>query len=326
MPHFELSLELDRLDPEAAEAACFDCGALSVTFSDERESAGNSGDPGSAHAALPGSVLEPAPGEVRLWPRTRLQALFAAGDAEAELIELIVNVSRALAIEPARLGARCIGDRAWEREWLRDFHPLRFGRRLWVSPRHDAAALAADAAMPQDAVIVRLDPGLAFGTGTHPSTALCLQWLDGAALAGLEVTDFGCGSGVLAIAALKLGARRAYAFDIDPQALQATRDNAVDNGVAGNLEVYGSQGQLPRSQGLLMANILSEVLLTLAPELAALVAPGGSILLAGVLQAQASAVAARYAAWFDMQRYAARDGWVALCGRRHRGLNVHRLP
>ena len=245
-------------------------------------------------------------------PEPRLQALFEARDADALLI---VNVARALGMEPSRLIARSVGDRPWEREWLRDFHPLRFGRRLWVSPRHQAAALAA--AVPEDAVIVRLDPGLAFGTGTHPSTALCLQWLDDARLTGLEISDFGCGSGVLAIAALKLGARRAYAFDIDPQALLATRENAVDNGVAAQLELCDSQTQLPRSRPRLIANILSEVLLRLASELATLVAPGGEVLLGGILLAQEPELAARYSAWFDMRRYAARDGWVALCGRRH---------
>jgi ribosomal protein L11 methyltransferase len=314
MPYLELSFELDRLDPDTAEAACFDCGALSVTFSDERELFGRASDPVAAHAATPDAVFEPAPGEVRLWPRTRLRALFEAREADALLI---VSLARALGIQPTLLTARSVGDRAWEREWLQDFKPLRFGHRLWVSPRHDAAALAADAAVGKDAVIVRLDPGLAFGTGTHPSTALCLQWLDAAALAGRDIIDFGCGSGVLAIAALKLGAQRAYAFDIDPQALLATRENAVDNDVAARLELCSSQAQLPRGSPLLMANILSEVLLALAAELGALVAPGGLVLLAGILLAQEPEVAARYAAWFDMQRYAARDGWVALCGRRH---------
>ncbi|HEV7985750.1 MAG TPA: 50S ribosomal protein L11 methyltransferase [Steroidobacteraceae bacterium] len=315
MPYLELSFTLDRIDPEVAEAACFDCGALSVTFSDESEPLDVTAARGkSTHAATPSAVLEPRPGEIRLWPRTRLQALFTADEAGAQLI---VAVARALGLEPARLRARALADRAWEREWLRDFHALRFGRRLWVCPRHQYQAPRSEAPEATDAVVVRLDPGLAFGTGTHPSTALCLEWLESLMLDGLELIDYGCGSGLLAIAALKLGARRAYAFDVDPQALLASRQNAADNGVADRLELCESAAQLPRACDLLVANILSEVLLSLAPAMAALVAPRGSVLLAGILLAQQPEVAARYSAWFDMQRYAQRDGWVALRGQRH---------
>jgi ribosomal protein L11 methyltransferase len=291
MAHLTLSFPLGQLEPERAESACFERGALSVTFSDERDDA----------------VFEPLPGEVRLWPRTRLTALFDAESADAGLI---VALAGTLGLEPEQLHAQALADRVWEREWLRDFHAMRFGRRLWVCPRHESVAAP-------DAVVVRLDPGLAFGTGTHPSTALCLAWLDGAGLEGVELVDFGCGSGVLAIAALKLGARRAHAFDIDPQALLATHENAADNGVASRLELCDRAQQLPRDCGALVANILSETLLALAPELAPLIASGGSLLLAGILSAQEQEVAARYAAWFDMARYAQRDGWVALHGRRH---------
>ena len=315
MPYLELSFELDRLDPEVAEAACFDSGAISVTLSDECEPPLDAWAPGtSAHAATPGAVLEPPPGETRLWPRTRLQALFAADEADARLI---VTLARALGVEPARLRARALVDRVWEREWLRDFHALQFGRRLWVCPRHESEALASATARAADAVVVRLDPGLAFGTGTHPSTALCLEWLEGLMLEGLEIIDYGCGSGLLAIAALKLGARRAYAFDIDPQALLATRANAADNAVVARLELCEREAQLPRARDLLVANILSEVLLALAPRMAALVTPGGSVLLAGILPAQQPEVAAHYSAWFDMRCYAQRDGWAALRGQRH---------
>jgi ribosomal protein L11 methyltransferase len=297
MPHLELSLELDpHLDPLQAEAACFGSGALSVTFSDEIDA------PAGA-----GAVLEPAAGEVRLWPRTRLTALFAADSADPRLI---VTVAQALGIAPACLHARAVADRVWEREWLRDFHALPFGRRLWVCPQHDRAT-------PPGAVVVRLEPGLAFGSGTHPSTALCLEWLDGLELAGREIIDYGCGSGVLAIAALKLGARRAYAFDIDPQALLATRENAQRNGVHERLQLCEHESELPRSRDLLVANLLSDILLSLAPALASLVAPGGAALLSGILLSQQQEVAAHYSAWFDMHCHALRDDWVALQGQRH---------
>jgi ribosomal protein L11 methyltransferase len=301
MSFLELSFPLDGLDPDEAEAACFDHGAISVTLTDER-------DPGGEfrHRALPGTVLEPAPDEVRLWPQTRLQALFTADGADAALL---VNLARALDIEPQRLRLLAVGDRTWEREWLRDFHALRFGRRLWVCPRHEPA--------PEDGVVVRLDPGLAFGTGTHPSTALCLEWLDAQPPEGLEVIDYGCGSGLLAIAALKLGAHHAHAYDIDPQALLATRRNARDNGVADRLTVCEQPSQLPGASPVLMANILSGTLRELAPTLSARVAPHGRLLLAGLLEAQQAEVAEAYSAWFDMQRCGQRDGWVALCSQRH---------
>ncbi len=301
MPYLELSFELAELDPASAENACFGNGALSVTLGDARDEAA------AADPAAAGAVLEPRPDEVRLWPRTRMHALFGAELAGVRLIAALAND---LGLEPAQLRARAVPDRIWEREWMHGFHAMAFGRRLWVCPHHENVTQS-------DAVVVRLDPGLAFGTGNHASTALCLEWLDGAALAGSQVIDYGSGSGVLAVAALKLGARRAYAFDIDPQALRATRANAADNGVAERLQLCEREAQLPRDCDVLLANILSEVLVSLAPELAALVARGGQALLGGILCSQEQEVAARYRAWFDMRRFAKREGWIALHGRRH---------
>jgi ribosomal protein L11 methyltransferase len=308
MPYLELSFDLAGLDPEWAQSACFGCGALSVTLSEARDDAvGDVARYDDSNVVTASSVLEPGVGEVRLWAQTRVQALFAAENAAPALLAALAG---AVGVEPQRLRARAVADRVWEREWLRDFHAMRFGQRLWVCPRHES--------VPQpDAVVVRLDPGLAFGTGTHASTALCLEWLEGCALAGRQVIDFGSGSGVLAVAALKLGARRAYAFDIDPQALLATRDNAADNGVAARLEVCERTTQLPRDCDVLLANILSGILQGLAPTLAPLVAPGGSALLAGILAGQEAEVAASYSPWFDMRCHAQREGWIALHGQRH---------
>jgi ribosomal protein L11 methyltransferase len=291
MAYLELSLELGELDPAAAETACIEAGALCVTFCDASD------DP----------VLEPRPGEMRLWRRTRLQALYDAQRADPALI---ATIAAAIGIEAARLSARAVAERVWEREWLRDFHAMRFGQRLWICPRHESVADPA-------AVIVRLDPGLAFGTGSHPSTALCLQWLDGTPLSGCDVVDYGCGAGALAIAALKLGARRAYAFDIDPQALLATRENAIDNAVADRLQLCERARDIPRGCDLLLANILAEVLISLNQEFAALLPAGGRSLLAGILAAQESEVARAFLKWFDMKRFAQRDGWVALAGTRY---------
>src|SRR5512147_1491012 len=202
---------LDDLDAERVEEACFEFGALAVSYTDQRD------DP----------ILEPAPGEFRLWPHSRLQALYPF---ETSPEDLVAGLSHVLRVDPARLKLETLADRVWEREWLRDFHPMCFGRRLWVAPHHAHVHT-------RDAVIVRLDPGLAFGTGTHATTAMCLAWLDQNAGAGQLAIDYGCGSGVLAVAAVKLGARAAYAYDIDPQALTATRDNSVANDVDARVHV-----------------------------------------------------------------------------------------
>ena len=306
MAYLAVSFELNGFDPERAEAACFELGALSVTFSDLRETASPTQEAAN-HAARAGTILEPLPGEVRLWPDTRVQALYGAECAEPALL---ARLAAALGVNPTRLQAQALPDRPWERAWLQDFHAMRFGRRLWICPRHEHVS-------HDEAVVVRLDPGLAFGTGTHPSTAMCLEWLDGADLAARRVIDYGCGSGVLAIAALRLGARRAHAFDIDAQALLATRANAIDNGVRSRLRLCERPSQLPRHCEVLLANILSDTLLALSADLAALVVPRGEIVLAGILAQDEPEVAARYAAWFDMKCHARRAGWVALRGRRH---------
>ena len=299
MPYLELSLELAELtaiDPERAEAACFGRGALSVTYSDARE------DTVPADA-----VLEPRPDEVRLWPRTRLQALFAAESAEPGLIAALAH---ALGLEPAQLRARAVADRIWEREWLKDFHAMRFGERLWICPHHEQVA-------DPNAVVVKMDPGLAFGTGTHPTTALCLEWLDRRPMAGARAIDYGCGSGVLAVASVKLGATEADCFDIDPQALIATRDNAESNGVIDRVRLHNSADSLPEGVDVLLSNILSGPLCELAPRFAGLVRPGGDLVLAGLMEHEVSDVTRAYDAWFDIRPFGQREGWVGLSGRRH---------
>ena len=286
----QLSFDLRELDAEAAETVCFEYGATSVTYRDLRD------DP----------VLEPAPGEFRLWPHTCLQALFGA---DVDLATTLDGLAKTLKIEPARIAVERIEDRAWEREWLKDFHAMRFGGRLWVVPRHEAVP-------DPEAVVVRLDPGLAFGTGTHPTTALCLEWLERQVEKGIVVTDYGCGSGILAVAAVKLGAREAHAFDIDPQALLATRENAAGNGVGTHVWVHEEAATLPRGVDVLVANILSGPLCALAPSFAGLVRPGGALVLAGLMEHQAAEVTQAHNAWFDMRPIAKRDDWVGLSGRR----------
>ncbi|MEP7245703.1 MAG: 50S ribosomal protein L11 methyltransferase [Gammaproteobacteria bacterium] len=286
----ELSFELGALDADVAEAACFGCGAVSVTYTDMRD------DP----------VLEPAPGEFRLWPSTRLQALFSENTEAAGASRALAE---ALGIPLERIAATPVADRAWEREWLKDFHAMRFGTRLWVCPHHETVS-------EPGAVVVRLDPGLAFGTGTHPTTALCLEWLDGHVESGDNIIDYGCGSGILAVAAVKLGARQAHCFDIDPQALIATRDNAAANAMETQVVVHDSAADLPQPVDIVVANILSGPLCSLAPSFAQLVKPGGALVLAGLMEHQTAEVTEACGAWFDMRSFAKRDDWVGLSGRR----------
>lgn len=288
---WQLSFELGHRDPAVAEESCFELGASSVTFVDAHD------DP----------VLEPLPGEFRLWPTTRLRALF--GDTvDPQALEHALGET--LQLKAGELQIERIEDRAWEREWLRDFHAMRFGKRLWICPHHEEVA-------EKGAVIVRMDPGLAFGTGTHPTTALCLEWLDGRIAGGEQVIDFGCGSGILAVAAVSLGAREAHCFDIDPQALIATRENARSNRVLARVAVHEQAAQLPRDVDVLVANILSGPLCDLAPTFKSLVRAGGSIVLAGLLEQEAADVTQAYGAWFDIRPFEVREGWVALAGKRN---------
>jgi len=230
-----------------------------------------------------------------------------AGSAEPAV--LAATLTAVLGLPGDAIRCERVADRVWEREWLKDFRPMRFGRRLWVCPGGQSPADPA-------AIVLELDPGLAFGTGTHATTALCLEWLDAHVTAGMTVLDYGCGSGILALAALKLGAARATAFDIDPQALIATRDNAARNALGGRLTIAGTAGAIAGPFDFVFANILAGPLRQLAPELARHCRPGGAVLLAGLLDAQAAEVAEAYGPWFDIETAARRDGWSALTGRR----------
>ena len=308
----ELSFDLGAMDSEAAEAACFECGAGSVTFVDAHDD-----HPGEAlsrtlgvgsQAVRPGVdvVLEPLPGEFRLWQATRLKALFADIDQADELANRL-GAYLGLAREHIRI--RQVEDRVWEREWLRDFHAMRFGKRLWISPHHEEVN-------EPHALVVRMDPGLAFGTGTHPTTRLCLEWLNAHLHPGAVVIDYGCGSGILAVAAAKLGASEAHCFDIDPQALLATHANAQANDSSARVRVHQSADTLPHAADTLIANILSGPLCELAARFATLVRPGGTVVLAGLLLAQQYEVTRAYSACFDMAPFGEREGWVGLSGRR----------
>lgn len=272
--------------------ALIENGAVSVTFQDTHDN----------------PVFEPLPGETRLWGDTDVIGLF---DAETEMEWVIAGLE-----SHPLLGAgfahkiEQIEDKDWEREWMDNFHPMRFGQRLWICPSW------RDVPDP-NAVNVMLDPGLAFGTGTHPTTALCLAWLDGLDLAGKTVIDFGCGSGILAIAALKLGAAKAIGIDIDPQAIQASRDNAQRNGVSERLSLYLPHEQ-PDNPGadVVVANILAGPLRELAPLISVLPVAGGHLGLSGVLASQASSVCEAYEEQFALDPVAEKEEWCRITGVR----------
>jgi ribosomal protein L11 methyltransferase len=296
MTFYEIEFPLATLSVGLVEAALLEIGADSITFVDRGDE----------------PILEPQPGEIRLWSDTLVRALFQISSGAGPL-DAARNLDRlATALGPhitrtARVNA--VQDRDWERAWLADWKSMRFGRRLWVCPT--LAGLPDD----PDAIVVRLDPGLAFGTGTHPTTALCLQILDSLSVTGRRVIDYGCGSGILGIAALKLGAAHVTAIDLDPQALLATRDNAIRNGVGASIDVQGVDGTIQPAY-CVMANILAGPLIELEPILTAACEPGGYLLLSGLLKTQAYAVKAAYAGAFDMVQVVERDDWCCIYARR----------
>jgi ribosomal protein L11 methyltransferase len=291
MTFYEIEFPLAPLSVGLVEEALLEIGASSVTFVDRGDE----------------PVLEPLPGEIKLWSDTLVRALFDQSSEPASNLGRLATVLGPHITQTARV--RAVVDQEWERVWLSDWKSLRFGRRLWVCPH------AAPAPKDADALVVRLDPGLAFGTGTHPTTALCLQILDSLPLAGRSVIDYGCGSGILGIAALKLGAAHVTAVDLDPQALLATRENAIRNGVSPNVDVCGIESSLTPAYCVL-ANILAGPLIELAPKLTAACKPGGYLLLSGLLKTQAYAVKAAYTPAFDMVQVIQRDDWCCIYARR----------
>jgi ribosomal protein L11 methyltransferase len=304
MPYLELSLRCSEAEQPRYENALEDVGALAVTLLD-------------ADAETPNerAILEPGVGEMPIWGDVALSALF---DADADPLLLLAALE---AFDPgldwSGVGFRKVEDQDWERAWMDQYVPLRFGARTWIVPWNQDLPEGADAA---DAAVVRLDPGLAFGSGTHPTTSLCLQWLDGLAtqgeLQGRQVLDFGCGSGILALAALKLGAAQAIGVDNDPQAIVATRDNGERNGVGDHLQVFLPQDEPAAHYPVVVANILASALDALADLLAARVAPGGRIALSGILAGQEDELLVRYGEWFDDLHVAREDDWVRIDGVR----------
>ena len=290
MPWIQLKLNTTGAQAEAIGDVLMESGSVSITFMDSHDT----------------PVFEPLPGETRLWGDTDVMALY---DAETDMAAVIAQLQQSPLLGNDFVHKiEQLEDKDWEREWMDNFHPMRFGQRLWICPSWRE--------VPEpEAVNVMLDPGLAFGTGTHPTTALCLEWLDGLDLVGKTVVDFGCGSGILAIAALKLGAARAVGIDIDPQAITASRDNSERNGVSDRLELYLPKDQPQDLLGdVVVANILAGPLRELAPLISVLPKSGGHLGLSGILESQAESVADAYREKFVLDPIAEREEWCRITG------------
>lgn len=316
MTWLQLHIDTDPASVDRIENALTEAGAVSVTLQD------NADQP----------VLEPGVGETPLWDATRLTALFSGSATPQDIIK---QLGRSLGKPPTNYRFESLEDQDWERSWLDNFTPLRFGNNLWVCPSWQQAP-------DPDAVVIALDPGLAFGTGTHQTTALCLEWLEQAELTNKVIIDYGCGSGILAIAALLLGAKSAICVDNDPQALIATRANATQNGIdeaslavclpeqleqtlndIARSEAIATSETSAKSKNsdihdgfdLVIANILAGPLITLAPQLSGLMAPNGELVLSGILDIQAEQVMQAYNSKVNFSPMAKRDEWVRLNGR-----------
>jgi ribosomal protein L11 methyltransferase len=292
MPWIQLRLSANEETAEKYSDWLSACGAQAVTFIDAKDT----------------PIYEPLPGdEVIYWNNTVVMGLF---DASHDM-DKVLNYLKSIHPDKANMAYKLeqLEDKDWEREWMDNFHPMKFGQRLWICPSW------RDVPEP-DAVNVMLDPGLAFGTGTHPTTALCLTWLDGLDLTGKTVVDFGCGSGILSLAALKLGAKKVIGIDIDPQALQASLENAKRNQCEDRLELFLPKDQPEFKADVVVANILAGPLRELAPVILEYVAKGGLLALSGVLEEQAQQLQQIYGEYCQMDDFIVQDEWVRLSGRR----------
>lgn len=294
MPWLQMKLDIHPDHAQAYEELLLTLGSCSVTLEDGADQ----------------PLFEPELGSTPLWDQTRITGLF---DAETDVAGLEARLRQGhQSISPTTPFPRCkteiLEDKDWEREWMDKFHPMQFGRRLWVCPSWKPVP-------DPGAANLMLDPGLAFGTGTHPTTALCLEWLDQQDCQDKVVIDYGCGSGILGIAALLLGASRLIATDIDPQALQASRENADRNGIDPSILTLCYPQKMPaQTAEILVANILAGPLIELAPTLASLVKPGGRIALSGVLDCQSQGLVETYSAWFELDPLSHREEWIRLTG------------
>lgn len=279
---FQLKIEHCPVeDSEQISDELENAGALSIMLTDKNDN----------------PVLEPEPGTTPLWPEIIIESLFAQAECAQAMKEQLGQTRPALTCS-----IEVLPEKDWERAWMDDFKPQRFGARLWICPTWLTPP-------EPEAVNLMLDPGLAFGTGTHPTTALCLTWLESTDLAQKTVIDYGCGSGILSLAALKLGACSVHAVDIDPQALQATHNNASSNDIAHNLSVSLPE-ELTQPADLMIANILLGPLTSLKERFYGLLQPGSTLVVSGLLAEQAAELIASYSGLFEIVTSKEMDGWA----------------
>lgn len=295
MPWIQLRVSTNEEKAEQVSDMLMGWGAQAVSFVDAQDT----------------PIYEPMPGEVIYWTNTVVVGLFDAEHPMDKVVKQLQQVS--FFKDGVDYKLEQLEDKDWEREWMDNFHPIKFGSRLWVCPSW------RDIPDPT-AVNVMLDPGLAFGTGTHPTTALCMQWLDATIEPQQTVVDFGCGSGILGIAALKLGAKRVIGVDIDPQAIEASTANAKRNHVEGQIELYLPKDQPSDFQAdVVVANILAGPLAELKAVISSYVKPGGKLALSGILESQAQSVIDAYSDEFSFDPIAVQEEWVRLSAQKHAG-------
>ncbi|MBT3529693.1 MAG: 50S ribosomal protein L11 methyltransferase [Gammaproteobacteria bacterium] len=295
MPWQQLKIELNADSLETVEQYLLDSGSLSVSYLDAEDQ----------------PIFQEEPGAIPLWDRITLLSLFEASKNLDDILAWLRKQENIF--NKTELASEVLEDQDWERSWMTDFKAMQFGEKLWICPSWQSPP-------DSDAVNIMLDPGLAFGSGSHATTSLCLQWLDQQDLSESDVIDYGCGSGILAIAAALLGAKSVTAVDNDPQAITATEDNSQRNELdPSRVLAYlpdDFQGSNETRADILIANILAEPLLQLAPRFAELLKVDGKIVLSGLLESQAEEIVLHYESWFDMDKPCIKDDWVRLSGRR----------
>ena len=284
--YFEVKIPCNSSEVVGIEAFLLKIGACSVTYRDAQDVA----------------ILEPAPGKMPLWKDVEITSMFTLDEfSQEKIVKTLQEEFPTRLINSAKLA-----NQIWERTWLEHFKPMQFGKSTWIIP-------SVFEAVDKNAINIYLDPGLAFGTGTHATTALCLEWIDNNELKDKTVIDFGCGSGILAIAALKHGVNKAYCTDIDPQAIESTLVNAENNQVLDGIEII-EQKQLPKLKNIdvVIANILAAPLMTLVDTFYAMLKDGGQLVMSGILAEQADEIVDKFSQSFVDFKVKNLDDWVSV--------------